>query len=64
MNYIIYKKKVAGPIPQDKLDHYMTIWKQMVDDGALVNLPDSEISSETIEKFPNEVHLIRSMAKP
>ena len=60
MKYIVYKKKVAGPIPQDKLDHYITIWKQMVDEGALVNLPDSEIDAQIIKDFPDEVHIIQN----
>jgi hypothetical protein len=57
MKFIFYKHKVAGPIPEDKLDYFIDMWKQMVDSGKATQIPDSPFLNEYMKNFPNDVHI-------
>lgn len=58
MKYIIYKKKIAGPIEDESLDYFIKIWKEKVDAGEADLVPDAPFLSEHMENFPNDVYIL------
>jgi hypothetical protein len=63
MKYIFYKHKVAGPIPDNRLNEFVSMWITMVDSGKVEGMKDTPFLNKDMEGHPNDVHILTKLEK-